>query len=243
MAVAALVVGLILVVRDDGDDSSGVPSTDGVGVPATLVPPTDAADVSPPATATPSTSGEPTVTGDVSTAIWPWVDTDVRFHDPVAAATSFANDYIGFVDPIVGTFQQGDARSGEVTVEAFDGGPATVVLVRQLTSDGSWWVLGAAAEHITVDEPDADSVVASPLTVSGTAEAFEGTAEVELRADGSNDALFEGFVTGGSTEMGPYSETFDWSSPATGAGALVLFSRSAEDGSVVEASALRVFFG
>ena len=50
----------------------------------------------------------------------------------MSAARGFATDYVGFTDPIVGEFQQGDARSGEVPVQATVIGPITTVLVRQL---------------------------------------------------------------------------------------------------------------
>ena len=85
--------------------------------------------------------------------------------------------------------------------------------------------------------------VTSPLTVSGTALAFEGTVDVQLRADGNGEPIFEGFVTGsGGPEPGPYEETFEYTSPGETGGALVMFSLSSEDGSVIEASALRIFY-
>ena len=153
-------------------------------------------------------------------------------------------DYLGFIDPVVGEFQAGDSRSGEVVVAAGTVGPTTVVFVRQLTSDDTWWVLGAAGQNITVEQPEWGEVVDSPLTISGTASAFEGTVDVELRADGNGEAIYAGFVTGsGSPEPGPYEATIEFTSPRNGGGALVLLSRSPEDGRVVEASALRIFFG
>ncbi len=199
-----------------------------------------------PTTTDASTTEVPTTAPSeaTSTAIWPWVDTSTRFADPVEAATNFATDYLGFTDPVVGEFQAGDSRSGEVVVTAGTVGPTTVVFVRQLTADDSWWVLGAASQNITVDQPAWGDVVSSPLTISGTASAFEGTVDVELRADGNGEPIYEGFVTGsGSPDPGPYDAVIEFTSPGTGGGALVLLSRSPEDGRVIEASALRIFFG
>jgi hypothetical protein len=176
-------------------------------------------------------------------AIWPLADTSTRFDDPVVAVTSFAVDYLGFTDPIIGEFRGGDARSGEVEVRAVDVGPPTTVLVRQLTDDDSWWVLGAVAENITIDEPTRGSVLTDPFTLSGQASAFEGTVDVELRTDTNGEPIYEGFVTGsGTPEPGPYSATIEFDSPGQVGGALVMFSRSSDDGRVFEASALRVFF-
>jgi hypothetical protein len=117
------------------------------------------------------------------------------------------------------------------------------VLVRQLTDDDSWWVLGAVAENITIDEPTRGSVLTDPFTLSGQASAFEGTVDVELRTDTNGEPIYEGFVTGsGTPEPGPYSATIEFDSPGQVGGALVMFSRSSDDGRVFEASALRVFF-
>ncbi len=251
---AALIASLLLVTGDD-DDSDSATSTDvattvtPATTPATTPstePPTTGAPTTEPPTTEPATSGAPTTDPSDATrsAIWPWVDTPTRFADPVEAAASFATDYLGFTDPVVGEFQAGDSRSGEVVVAAGTVGPTTVVFVRQLTDDDSWWVLGAASENITVEQPEQGAVVASPLTISGTASAFEGTVDVELRADGNGEPIHESFVTGsGSPEPGPYEATIEFTSPGAGGGALVLISRSPEDGSVVEASALRIFFG
>jgi hypothetical protein len=155
----------------------------------------------------------------------------------------FATDYLGFVDPIAGEFMAGDNRSGEVEIRSVETGPATVVFVRQLTADDSWWILGAVSENITIDEPEALAQVTSPLTVAGTALAFEGTVDVQLRADGNGEPIFEGFVTGsGGPEPGPYSETFEFTSPGETGGALVMLSLSSEDGSTLEAVAMRIFY-
>ncbi len=261
--VAALIAALFIFVGDDDDASDSVPTAATAAVDETTIPTdTTAPTTEPPATTDDVTTTEsPATTDDVTTtepattqvppalegidtAMWPWVETDTRYDDPVEAATGFATDFIGFEEPIVGAFMAGDNRSGEVEIRSFANGPVTVVFVRQLTADDSWWILGAASENITIDEPEALAEVTSPLAVSGTALAFEGTVEVQLRADGNGEPIVEGFVTGsGGPEPGPYTETFEFTSPGDIGGALVMSSLSSEDGSVIEASARRIFYG
>jgi hypothetical protein len=257
--VAALVVGLVLITSDDDDETTDsvaateAPATTGLSDttegPATTDSPatTQAPETTEPvATEAPTTEPATTVApvpDEVRTAIWPWFETDLRYADPVEAAVGFATDYLGFVDPLASEFMAGDSRSGEVEIRSVDTGPATVVFVRQLTDDDSWWILGAASENITIDEPEALAELTSPLTVSGTAMAFEGTVDVQLRADGNGEPIFEGFVTGsGGPEPGPYSETFEFTSPGETGGALVMLSLSSQDGSTLEASAMRIFY-
>ena len=266
--VIALLAALFLLNDDDGDDAPTSDSTTSTettavtettsvadttelsttGVPATEVPDTAAPATTGPATTQPATTDPgptevPSLPDALRTAIWPWAATDTRYDAPVRAATSFATDFLGFDDPIVGEFTAGDSRSGEIELRTFANGPVTVVFVRQLTADDTWWILGAASENIIIDEPATGDEVTSPLTVSGSASAFEGTVDVELRADGNGEPIFNGFVTGsGAPEPGPYSETFAFTSPGASGGALVMLSRSPEDGSVLEASALRIFY-
>jgi hypothetical protein len=258
--VAALVVGLLLLTSDDDDETSDSVATteasattvvsDTTDVPATTESPatTQAPETTESVATTAAPTTEPSTTvappsDQARTAIWPWFDTDLRYSDPVDAAVGFATDYLGFVDPIASEFMAGDSRSGEVEIRSVETGPATVVFVRQLTDDDSWWILGAASENITIDEPEALAEVVSPLTVSGTAQAIEGTVDVQLRADGNGEPIFEGFVTGsGGPEPGPYSETFEFTSPGETGGALVMLSLSSEDGSTLDASAMRIFF-
>lgn len=259
--IAALVVGLVLITSDDDEDeatesvaTTEAPATtvgsDTTDVSATTESPatTQAPETTEPAPTTEAPTTEPAITvaplpDEVRTAIWPWFETDLRYADPVEAAVGFAVDYLGFVDPDASEFMAGDNRSGEVEIRAAGTQLTTVVFVRQLTDDDSWWILGAASGNITIDEPEALAEVTSPLTVAGTALAFEGTVDVQLRADGNGEPIFEGFVTGsGGQEPGPYSETFEFTSPGETGGALVMLSLSSEDGSTLEASAMRIFY-
>ncbi len=177
-------------------------------------------------------------------AVWPFASTSTRYSDPVEAATGFATDFLGFVDPIVGDFEQGDTRSGEVTVRVSDPGPITTVLVRQMGPDDSWWVLGATTPNLEISVPDALTTVTSGLTISGMSTAFEGTIDVELRADGQAQPVVAGNTMGGSMgEMKPFSIGMTFvSAPTVSGGAIVVKTMSAKDGNIAEASVIRIHF-
>ena len=142
--------------------------------------------------------------------------------------------------PLVGDFTQGDGRSGEVAVRLTATGPVTTVLVRQLGSDSSWWVLGAGAADISITSPAWNAKVSSPVVLTGTSVAFEGTVQTQVRQDGALEPLATGFVTGGSTQMVPFSGTLAFPAPTERLGAIVLETISAKDGSVVQASVVRI---
>jgi hypothetical protein len=222
--VAFAAVGLLL--AGCGTDS------DGDGATTTTTTPTDTAV----STSAP-TAEQP------ETAVWPFASSATRFDDPVAAATSFAVDYLGFVDPVIGEFQGGDSRSGEVAIRPTDDGPVTTVFVRMVTSDESWWVLGAATANLQLESPEAVAAISSPVTLAGQSTAFEATVNVEIRQDDSMEPLAEDIVMGGSMgDMGPFSKEVTFATPQAEAGAIILKTYSAEDGTILEAGVLRVGF-
>jgi hypothetical protein len=197
-------------------------------------------------TATTSTSAPTTTTTLVeqpATAMWPFATSPMRFTDPLTAAYSFAVDYVGFTSPIVGAFQQGDTRSGEVPIRAISNGPVTTILVRQVTSDNTWWVLGAISGAVEVTSPKALASISSPVSLAGRSTAFEAVVNVDLRQDGTLTPVVRTTVMGGSMGvMGPFAKMVPFTMPAAMAGALVFKTLSAKDGSVVEASVLRITF-
>ena len=204
-------------------------------------------DDSPATTTTARSSTSSTTTGapatQPDTAVWPFASSTTRFRDPVAAATSFAVTFLGFVDPVVGGFQQGDTRSGEVPVRANPGGPVTTVLVRQVTTDDSWWVLGASTPNLQIETPSTPATISSPVTLSGRSTAFEATVNVQVRQDDTLTPLQEGTVMGGANgQMAPFSTDLSFPAPTAAAGAIVLMTLSAENGHVAEASVIRVHF-
>jgi hypothetical protein len=178
---------------------------------------------------------------DTSTAVWPAAGSTTRYATPVAAAKGFATDFVGFVDPVVGEFRAGDSRSGEVPVKAGATGPETTVLVRQLGTDGSWWVLGSSTPNIQVTAPAALATISSPVALHGTSTAFEATVDVEVREDGGAQPLGKGFVMGGANgQMGAFDGSLAFTPPTATAGAVVFTTSSAETGHVAEATVVRV---
>jgi hypothetical protein len=176
--------------------------------------------------------------------VWPPADGSVTYADPVDAAVGFATEFVGFTAPVVGEFQQGDARSGEVEVRPTATGPITTVLLRQVDGEVSWSVLGAVTASITPTAPAAGSVVQSPVTLQGSSTAFEGTVDVAVRSQAKAPPLATGFVTGGSMgQMGPFESTLEFAKSATPEGAIVFSTSSMEDGRVWEATVVSVRFG
>ena len=185
------------------------------------------------------------VAQDTLTAVFPTETSTTRFQDPVAAATAFATDYAGFVNPLVGPYQAGDSRSGEVEVRSTANGPVTTVFVRQLGPDDSWWVLGAATPNITLSKPGWFDSISSPVALTGTGSAYEGTISTQVREDDNNQPLGEGFVTGGSIGMGPFDGTLAFTKPTKPYGAVVLYTQSQEGadvGHTREVGVLRIRF-
>ncbi len=259
LIVAALAIVVVLLVRDDTSTVETIDSTTTLPATTTTIAATTTTAESTASTSEPTTASTTTTTGSstttnpdpaattipvvYATAVWPWFNSGTRYSDPVEAATGFAVDFIGFDEPTVGPFLQGDSRSGEVEVRPTQDGPATTVFVRQLGDDGTWWVLGSASANIVVEEPSSLCMIESPLTVKGEAFTFEGNVEVQVRADNAADTLAVVPVTGGGTELLPFEGDISFETPASvSGGAIVFLSRSAEDGSVWEASVVRVSF-
>ena len=245
---ALLLAATVLVGCGSSDDGSTATSTTRSEASTSAPTSTSAAATSTSASAPTSTTAAASTTttqpaSQPSTAIWPFLTSSERFTDPAKAAGSFATGYLGFVAPVVGAFQQGDARSGEVPIRPEADGPVTTVLVRQVTGDDSWWVIGASTPNLQLASPAALATITSPVTLSGTSTAFEATVNVEIRQDGSTDALVATFVMGGANgEMGPFSKPVAFNTPTERGGAIILKTESAKDGSIVEASVVRVTF-
>jgi hypothetical protein len=204
-------------------------------------------------TTTSTTTTEPTTTTEetTTTVTFESVDPDLpvfpdptgsqRFDDPVAAATAFARDFVGFSDPVVGEFAAGDNRSGEVEVRGFAAGAPTTVLVRQL-GDDTWFVIGATTDAIQLEEPAPGATITSPQPLTGRAYAFEGTVVVRLYVDGTQEPIAETFVTGrGDGVLGDFAGELEFTDTSGAThGVLVLTSDSAEDGPPIEATVIRV---
>ena len=189
------------------------------------------------------TSSTTTLPTQPPTAIWPQASTSTRFATPELAAQTFALDYLGFTNPVVEPFQSGDSRSGEVTVRSSLSGARTTIMVRQVTGDDTWWVIGASSANLELTSPSALQAISDPVRLMGTSTAYEGVVDVEIRQDANITPLVHTTVHGGSMGVrGPFDATVTYSTPTSSSGAIVLYTRSAKDGSVLEASVLRVAF-
>jgi len=192
-------------------------------------------------TTTSTTSVHQPVTADRS-AMWPFPGT-APFGTPDEAAQTFATRFLRFTNPIVGSFQQGDLRSGEVAIRPTTTGPVTTIFVRQLSSEAGWSVVGAATEDIELTTPHVLDAITSPVRLHGRALAYEGNVSVDVIADGDVGAIGSGFVTGGGDIMRPFDGKVAFDTPGAPYGVLVLYTTSAEDGHVWQATAVRVAFG
>ncbi len=193
-------------------------------------------------TTTTSTTTTTAATTSLDDAVWPTPASGVRYATPAAAARGFATDIVHMSSPVVGAFRPGDSRSGEVPVRASASGPETTVLVRQLAAGNDWYVIGASTANIVINTPGALDTVRSPMTLTGKSVAFEGVVNVTVRDDVSSAPLASTTVLGGGDSMRPFAATVSFTAPGSRLGDLVLFVRSAKDGSVTCASVERIRF-
>jgi hypothetical protein len=238
---AVAVVGLTAVLVVCGDDAGLTPGSQPSPTP-TSVTSTSPAPTSESASTPPTTGTAPAAisAAEAGTVVWPRPGTGTVYDEPADAARGMATGLAGFTDPLVGAFRQGDSRSGEVDIRPKDTGPATTVLVRQM-SDGHWYAIGASSDDLQLSSPDAGTAVSSPVTVRGRSRAFEGTIIVTVLAQGDPTALGREPLIGGGGELGPFSGTvrFDAPDDAT-TGAIMLTTDSAEDGRIWQATVVPV---
>lgn len=258
LAVALVVIGVYLAQRSDGDDagfgladdtSTSVgetpTSTAAEGTTATTAAPASSTATSA-ASTTSTTSASSTVTAaPVSQpVVWPDPGQTTGFDTPENAARSFAVDLAGFAEPVIGEFRAGDSRSGEIDVQPGATGPITTILVRQVGSDDSWWVIGATSEDIVISQPSTGQTLTASMRLTGEARAFEGTVDVALFVHGQADPVVSGFVTGrGDGVLGPFDESFDLPAGIAGPGMLLLTSAGGEDGTAWTVAAIPVQLG
>ena len=92
-----------------------------------------------------------------------------------------------------------------------------------------------ALPAVLVESPAPGETVASPFTIRGSANTFEATFMVELRAEGQGKPLYKDFVTAtsGNGTRGTFEKRLDFVADRGRPGTLVVYENSAEDGSVV----------
>ena len=237
-AVIAVLVGALALTSDDDEEPI---ATEDTSTTTTEAPTTTEATTT--TTEATTTTTVPFAVVDPATAVFPNPETSQRFDDPVALVDVFARGPLGFSDPILSAFQQGDARSGEVEVRAFAAGDPTVVLVRQLEDD-TWFVIGAETDSIQLASPAAGEAISSPQPLTGQAYAFEGTVGVLLFGPDLAAPIAETFVTGrGDGELGDFAGEVTFTVPdGAELGTLYLTSSGGEDGGTIAAQVVRVRF-
>lgn len=167
------------------------------------------------------------------------------WEDPVYTARRFLVDYVGFTRLIMGKFNPGDNRSGEVTATTRENGFVTTVFVRKIGLGNNWTVIGASTDNIKLTKPATLQTISSPLHIQGQSIAFEGTVLFEVRQDGQykeDGRLGFAPITGHGTEMGPISGDINFSEPNVASGAVIAYTDSAEDGHIQEVTAVKVRF-
>ena len=158
-------------------------------------------------------------------AIWPAAD--VVFTTPEEAAADFVSAVlISEGDPVLGEFQRGDARSGEIAVlfagESGDLEPPLeqgILLLRKIAPTEGWYVIAATSDGVVIDTPSAlDQVRAGTVAVSGEGRGFEGTLVVSAFSPGDDAASLDLEIGAGGAfeDLEPYSVELDLSEAADG---------------------------
>ena len=229
---------------------STVPSS--TAVPTTTVAPTTVA----PTTVAPTTVAPTTVppADGVFRGIWPFssqaaVDAfgSGTSLDATSTALAFARDYLAMPDPsVVEPFVATGPGEGHVVIRSRPG-PALHTTVELWTprDGGPWVVVGATCGDIVVDQPRPLDVIGGRVVLTGRSDAFEAVVNVEVREDGATSGEVLGstiVMGGGSGELEPFAGDVVVSPATAPAGAVVFVIYSAEDGTVVQASVVRVRF-
>lgn len=228
-ALVCLGCGVIVALPGCSDDSPSTapttasPTTSTVPAPSTTTTSTTTSTTT--TTSSTTTSSSTTAPEARQPAIWP--APTVVFDTPDAAAADFVEAVLG-VPAVLGPFEAGDARSGEMIVFSPGEGTTPVersrLLLRRLGPDDGWFVIGAVHETTTVDSPEAGStVVAGLVTVSGVGHGFEASVMVSAYVAGVATPLDAEHTMAGSMESpGPYEVTLDLSGATTGDMVMVL---------------------
>ena len=258
-ALVAVVVGIASLLGDDDSQrvqvvppaAVGPTSTTATTVPVTTVTTTDA-----PATTT--TTVPPVEGPEVFPGVWPFTSPEAvddyvaepgvgMFFDAEATALEFAREYLGLPDPTATGDPVVVDDVSVVTVAAKPGSPMTTAITvkRFGGADGPYSVTEAHTENIQVTQPTLLQVVGTDIALAGTSTAFEANVTVEVRQDGqvAGEYLNQSYVMGGANgEMGPFTGSISVGTPTESMGAMVFTTLSAEDGSVQEATVVRIGF-
>lgn len=239
LVVLAVVGVVVLMLQDDGDSIVSSETATSSTAQETTITSNTTSSTTEPQTTTTTTAARSVSDAEAVNVVFPAPNAQPGYNGPRDVARGFAEDLVALEDPTIGEFRQGDLRSGEVDVGAPDD-PVTTVLVRQL-SDDRWYVVGAVAGDIQVDDPIAGGAIDHPLIISGRARTDDGELRVtvHLRQDGTE--LGAGAVSAGT---GPGLASFDgevsWRNPGGGWG--VVLVSSGRDGTFGQLVAVPVGF-
>lgn len=228
LAPVLLAVALLAACGSDGSSSgtTGAPSTDsGVTAPETT------------STSTPSSGSASSPTSGAATtapveleqpAIFPAAD--VVYATPEEAATAFVTEVLD-VPVNLGEYQGGDSRSGEIEVRfAGEGGTGpgivrTVLLLRQLGPESSWFITAAVNDAASITSPgQGDAVPPGPFTLSGLARGFEGAVTVTASVAGHPEQVLdtEQAIAGSLETPEPFSVPLDLSKAEPGSTVMLM---------------------
>ena len=185
----------------------------------------------------------------VAVFVWPFIENS-PYRSAHDVADAFARTFLGMPDPTVGEFRSGDTTSGEIDVHPYPTGTIGSTLV-VAQSDTGWVVTAAMSNNLILGEPHGGTIT-SPVALRGRSVAFEGTVHVTVLADGtdlscvtegaracgtSDGVLANTTYTGGGTEMTPFSVDVPFTKhDGQDMGVIVLWTDSARDGSIAEAT-------
>jgi hypothetical protein len=197
-----------------------------------------------PGTTSPTDAPTTVVPGEAAPKyIWP-VDPAAAYRTPEAMAAGYVHEFLGLADATVGAYRAGDTSSGEIDVKTSFGTVISTLLARQEV-DGSWHALEAMNPHLVIGNPYKGVTIKSPQKITGSSVAFEGTVHVSLYGYEDWGAAPCGIchpflgtttLTGYGTELGPYETSISWPPTTAKWGLLMLWTDSARDGSLAEAS-------
>jgi hypothetical protein len=156
-----------------------------------------------------------------------WPPPDRATHDPLEAARTFVEEYIGVENPLLSEFHEEGPGTGEVDVarRGEDGRRLDVVVsslsLRQLDGD-NWFVTAALSGEVALTTPAPNDVITSPLRIRGRGRGFEGNVVLEVREQYALEPLAQRPVTAGSLgRVEPFSARLRFDAPASTAGAIV----------------------
>lgn len=215
------------------------------------------------------TTSIPAAPVDIYVGIWPFASMAdattyeasgaTTFRDPQATAREFARVYLGMNDQADFAQQRTGLRTDTAVVPVGsrlgEGGrlladpqPASFVTLVQPFGTQVWSVVAARAPRIMPAHEFSEGGYFPPtMRVTGEANAFEGTIDVEIREDGmvAGEALGRGFVTGSGASdgsLGPFDGEIAFTEPTRMRGAVIWSERSAADGRLLQVAVVGIVF-